>query len=198
MSFNRKHSNETKEKMRRSRIGKIPWNKGKKGIYSQEYILKLQESHKRENLSEESRRNMSNSHKGKSSPKKGQKLSDMTKEKLRLANIGKKQSKETIEKRRPLISGKNAPNWIDGRSFEPYCIKFNNQKKEEIREQYGRKCYICEKEEKDNKYKSGKQIKLSVHHIDSDKEQGCNGKQWKLVPLCCNCHSKLHRGENIL
>ena len=33
-------------------------------------------------------------------------------------------------------------------------------------------------------------IKLSVHHVDHDKEQGCNGKPFNLVPFCASCHSK--------
>ncbi len=86
-------------------------------------------------------------------------------------------------------SGKNSSAWEGGKSFEPYCEKFNNHKKEEIRNQYGRKCYICGRDEKDNITKTGKIRKLSVHHIDMDKEQGCNGKSWKLVPLCIHCHN---------
>lgn len=85
--------------------------------------------------------------------------------------------------------GENSFNWQGGKSFEPYCEKFNEKKKEEVREQYGRKCYICGKDEKDNITKTGKIWKLSVHHIDEDKEQGCNGKQWKLVPLCLKHHN---------
>jgi 5-methylcytosine-specific restriction endonuclease McrA len=32
--------------------------------------------------------------------------------------------------------------------------------------------------------------KLPVHHVDHDKEQGCNGKPFNLVPLCRKCHMK--------
>ena len=91
-------------------------------------------------------------------------------------------------------SGENHWNYQNGKSFEPYCEKFNNQKKEEIRNQYDRKCYVCNKDELENKYKSGKMIRLSIHHIDEDKQQGCNGKQWKLVTSCLHCHQKLHKG----
>ncbi len=87
------------------------------------------------------------------------------------------------------IHGENNPNWKGGISFAPYCEKFNNRKKEEIRNQYNRQCYICGKNEKDNITKTNKIIRLSVHHIDGDKEQGCNGKQWKLIPLCMHCHN---------
>lgn len=36
------------------------------------------------------------------------------------------------------------------------------------------------------------QRKLSVHHVDMNKDQGCNGHKWKLVPLCTSCHRKSH------
>ena len=80
--------------------------------------------------------------------------------------------------------GKNAPAWKGGLSFEPYCSKFNTQLKEHIRAKCGRICIVCGKSEKEN----GK--KLAVHHVDYDKEQGCKGKDWLLVPLCASCHSK--------
>lgn len=67
-----------------------------------------------------------------------------------------------------------------------YCEKFDEACKERIREKYNRLCYVCDKNEKDN----GR--KLDVHHIDMDKEQGCNGHEWKLIPLCKRCHGKSH------
>ncbi len=79
---------------------------------------------------------------------------------------------------------RNHPGWKGGISFEPYCEKFNEAKKEEIRNNYDRKCLVCAKTEIEN----GR--KLSVHHIDYDKEQGCNGKKWFLVPLCITHNSK--------
>lgn len=90
----------------------------------------------------------------------------------------------------------NNPNWRGGVSFGKYCPKFNEKKKEEIREQYNRICQYCGKHEKDNIAKNGKQRKLSVHHVDSDKEQGCNGKPWKLIPFCMTCHGKMYKNQN--
>lgn len=49
-------------------------------------------------LSEEARKKISNSRKGKPSPRKGVKLTEETKEKLRKANVGKKLSEETKKK----------------------------------------------------------------------------------------------------
>jgi len=117
---------------------------------------------------------------------------------------GTHHSKETKQKMRDNhvdFSGENHPmygihkfaesasNWQGGKSFEPYCPKFNEKKKEEVREEYNRKCYICNIDEKNNITKTNKPWKLAVHHIDDDKEQGCNDKPWKLVPLCLHCHN---------
>jgi intein-encoded DNA endonuclease-like protein len=64
-----------------------------------------------------------------------------------------------------------------------YCYKFDNNCKEQNREKYGRECFFCGKTEMTN----GK--KLSVHHADYNKNQGCdNTPDWKLVPLCKKCH----------
>ena len=81
-------------------------------------------------------------------------------------------------------SGENHPNWKGGISFEPYCSKFNNQLKEQVRDKFNRKCFLCGKPEKDNNNR-----KLHVHHVDYNKGQGC-GYQWSLIPLCESCHAK--------
>lgn len=86
--------------------------------------------------------------------------------------------------------GKFNPAWNGGTSFGIYCPKFNFQKKEEIRNKYNRCCIICNKPETQNLTRKGKQLKLDVHHIDYNKEQGCENHQWRLVPLCKSCHSK--------
>lgn len=67
-----------------------------------------------------------------------------------------------------------------------YCEEFDEACKERIREKYNRLCYVCDKNEKNN----GR--KLDVHHVDMNKDQGCNGNEWKLVPLCKVCHGKSH------
>lgn len=103
--------------------------------------------------------------------------------------FGKEHTKEYKQNMHEQNTLDKNPNWKGGKSFDPYCEKFNERKKEEVRNQYGRKCYICGKDEKNNITKTKRQFKLSVHHIDEDKEQGCNGKPWKLVPLCIHCHN---------
>lgn len=86
-------------------------------------------------------------------------------------------------------SGENNPRWKDGRSFAPYCLKFNIPRRRAVRNFFGRMCLACGKHESENVC-GNKQFSLSVHHIDHDKEQGCNGKPFNLIPLCHSCHTK--------
>lgn len=73
-----------------------------------------------------------------------------------------------------------------------YCWKFNEKCRENNREKYDRECYMCGLLEEENIDKNGDQRKLSVHHADMDKMQGCDDIKWKLVPVCMDCHGKLH------
>jgi len=82
------------------------------------------------------------------------------------------------------ITGENSSFWKGGISFDPYCPKFNNRRKEAVRNFFGRKCIACGSDEVEFK------ARLPVHHIDHDKEQGCDGKPFNLVPLCIKCHGK--------
>lgn len=80
--------------------------------------------------------------------------------------------------------GENSSSWKGGISFEPYCPKFTEELKEKVRQEWDYKCGNCDKTQENN------QSKLRVHHIDYDKEQGCNGKGFFLMPLCTSCHGK--------
>lgn len=73
-----------------------------------------------------------------------------------------------------------------------YCPAFDDECRESNREKYGRRCFICGISEKKNVTKKGDQWKLSVHHYDMDKMQGCDGRIWKLIPLCMRCHPQAH------
>ena len=74
----------------------------------------------------------------------------------------------------------------------PYCPAFNEECKELNREKYGRKCFLTGLAEEENITSKGKQQKLSVHHVDMNKMQGCNGIRWKLVPICLKWHKIAH------
>lgn len=85
------------------------------------------------------------------------------------------------------IRGAKCGMWKGGISFGEYCPKFNDRLKEEIREAFGRKCFLCGAPE--NGYK------LHVHHCDYNKGQGC-GQRWNLIPLCRSCHMKTNSNRH--
>jgi len=144
---------------------------------------------------------------GRNNPFFGKTHSKETRAKLRAIAIGRIMTEETrikisqtlkgsftSEETRDRNKGKNNPmygrtgethpNWQGGISFEPYCSKFNNQLKESIRNHDNRTCVLCGTGEIQNGQR------LSVHHIDGDKMQGCSGKSWYLCALCRSCNSR--------
>lgn len=83
--------------------------------------------------------------------------------------------------------GENNPAWKGGLSFEPYCHKFNNEFKEYIRDKFGRVCFLCPKTEEENTER------LSVHHVNYNKNCGCDGDlTCQFVPLCRSCNAKVN------
>jgi len=87
-------------------------------------------------------------------------------------------------------SGKNNPQWRGGISFKPYCPKFNNEFKEYIRDKFGRICFLCDKNEEENEQK------LSVHHVNYNKNCGCDDDETcQFVPLCRSCNSKVNKNR---
>ena len=158
--------------------------------------LTIEMNKNRPPISEETRQKMRNSHLGKHlSEEHKRKLSaaskdrTYTKERNEKLSNSKKGITFTKEHRIKLSCAKQciSPNDWDGFAKEQkYCSKFNNQLKEQIRNKYNRKCFLCDKSEENNGQR------LSVHHVDLNKDQGCNGYDWKLVPLCQSCHSRCH------
>lgn len=87
--------------------------------------------------------------------------------------------------------GENNPNWQGGISFGKYCPKFNDEFKEYIRDKFGRVCFQCGKTEEEN----GR--RLSVHHVNYDKNCGCAETEedkkvddgtCQFIPLCISCN----------
>lgn len=76
-------------------------------------------------------------------------------------------------------AGENAVNYIDGRSYLPYCKKFNNEFKEAVRVRDSRICQLCGKTQEENKER------LSAHHIHYDKTN-CYPD---CIALCRICNS---------
>ena len=77
------------EEHRRKLTGRIPYNKGKHGIYSEDTRRKWSEIRKGRTLSEEHRRKIAESLKGRISPMKGRTISAETRNKLSESHKGK-------------------------------------------------------------------------------------------------------------
>lgn len=160
-----KHSNKTKEKMRKSAIGRV---------YSKEHNKNVSLAMKRIGhkppsplgriWSEESRKKASKSHRG---------LRHTQESKIKIGMSSRIRNK-----------GKNCSFWKGGISEYSYPEKWTYILKNAIRERDGYMCYECEihQDELVGRYK-----KLSVHHIDYNKDN-CNPDN--LISLCHICHSK--------
>lgn len=86
---------------------------------------------------------------------------------------------------------KGNPNWQNGISFELYTQEFNNELKEKIRQRDNYTCQLCGKTQKQESKTRNR--KLSVHHIDYDKE---NCDKSNLITLCSSCNSKVNRNRD--
>jgi hypothetical protein len=93
-------------------------------------------------------------------------------------------------------SGSKHYNWQDGKSYEPYCPKFNENLKKRIRAFFNNECILCGKTKEENNQN------MSCHHVEYDKKACCDGKLVHFATLCQSCHSKTNheraRWENML
>ncbi len=101
-------------------------------------------------------------------------------------------SKESLEKMSNTVKGKNIkgdrhPQWQGGISFEPYGIEFNEKLRAQIRGRDNYRCQECFRHQDELYYKNGNKYSLLVHHIDYDKK---NNDESNLISLCNSCHSQ--------
>lgn len=115
---------------------------------------------------------------------KGRPVSEDTKR--RMSEAARNISDETRRKLSAANQGIPYTEWVGFATDGLYCHKFNDSCREHNRDKYGRACFICGKGEEDNGQR------LSVHHVDMSKSQGCDGEKWKLVPVCRSCHRRAH------
>lgn len=185
----KKHSEETRKKMSERHKG-VPHSKEHsenigKALKGREitWTDKLRKYRTGKKASEETKQKMSKSHVGKNNHQFGKKLSGDHRQKI----------SETRIERGVAVGCKN-PQYIDGRKSFPYCPKFNERRKRAVRTFFDFMCIACGCQQDENIiYLKGKGFrfeKLAVHHVDHDKEQGCNGKPFNLLPFCRSCHSK--------
>jgi len=150
-------------------------------------------------FSKQTRANMSKAARGKKlSEEHKRKISESCKivlsttemrKKLRDAQLGRRHSEETKKKIGEAQQGDKHHSWKGGVSFEPYCPKFNEAFKESIREKFGRVCFLCPTTEEEN----GR--KLSIHHVQYEKNCLCDDIKCEFVPLCDSCHGKTNHNR---
>lgn len=83
------------------------------------------------------------------------------------------------------IKGEGHPNWLGGKSFEPYSIDWNETLKKAIRERDSYTCQLCGRPQDTKK-------QHAVHHIDYNKKN-CNPEN--LITLCCSCHIRTNKNR---
>ena len=105
-----------------------------------------------------------------------------------LCNSCTRNQKENRINHSCIMQGINRNEFIGFLTNQRYCKLFNEKFKEKIREQYHRKCYLCNKLESDN----GR--KLDVHHVNYNKKCLC-GSACEFIPLCMQCHAKTGRNR---
>lgn len=115
--------------------------------------------------------------------KKGKPLSDEHRMKLRESCKGINSGENNAMWGK---TGKKCPNWLDGKSFEPYPITFNNKFKRAIRKRENYTCLKC------GKHQEREKRALSVHHINYNKmlttEQNC-------CAVCRSCNGEVNKNR---
>jgi hypothetical protein len=105
-------------------------------------------------------------------------------------NKGIPATEEAKSKSRDAQKGEKSHCWKGGIAYLPYCFKFDRKRRRAVRNFFGNKCMCCGKHVIENIVNKKGQLNLSVHHVDHNKEQGCNGIPFNLVPMCAECHGK--------
>lgn len=125
-ALNRKHSEKTKQKIKKAiiKLGLKPPSPRNR-IVKESTKIKLREINKNRKVTW------------------GNKISSSL--------IGHEHSETTKEKMSKSKKGERHWNWQNGKSFEPYGLEFNDDLKEVIRNRDRRKCQICKKTELEEK-----------------------------------------------
>jgi hypothetical protein len=90
-----------------------------------------------------------------------------------------------------LKNPKNHPNYIDGRSKEPYPLEWNLELKESIRKRDNYECQCCGMTEEEHLIVIG--TVLNIHHIDYNKK---NCKEENLITTCFWCNLRANNNRN--
>ena len=156
--------------------------------FSKEWKQHLADAHKGHKRSLESRLKQSKTCTEKPHPVKSHQHTIESRQKLREYHTGRKLSDETKKKiskshtgmMAVWMRGEKHPNWNNGSSFYPYCTKFNQNLKEQVRDRDDRICQLCGIVENGRKH--------NVHHVHYDREN-CYPD---LICLCVVCNTKVN------
>lgn len=88
--------------------------------------------------------------------------------------------------------GPLAANWRGGISFEPYCYKFNDDFKRNVRHFFDNKCVLCLYEGLETPTQSRL---LNVHHVHYDKRSLCNEDSPRMFAPLCDSHHGMTNGD---
>ena len=194
--FGKERANEIKIKMGNKHKGCKIWNKG----LTKETDLIVAK--------------IAQSKQGKVSKMKGKKLIEIYGEekareignKISRGNSGKTPSIKTRETLSKALQGKNVginngmfgkcrekhPNWLGGKSFEPYTLDFNKQFKEAIRIRDNYTCQLCSIFEDDHLILYNG--RLHIHHIDYNKK---NSFPQNCIALCLRCNLLVNKDREL-
>lgn len=186
-NLSKKEQNKYKQKLIikiKNKKVRIPWNKNKE--LSKKHKLKISKSRKGLYLSKTTKEKISKTQKGHIGYMLGKKHSKQTRKQMSRVHKTRMQDvNERMKSSQPLeLNG----NWLGGKSFEPYSIKFNKGLKEKIKKRDNYICQLCKIKEKDYFQQ------LSIHHIDYDKK---NCGENNLITLCQSCNSKVNYNRSI-
>jgi 5-methylcytosine-specific restriction endonuclease McrA len=134
------------------------------GIFPRKKGLKRKKGGKR---SEETKKKMSQAHKG-----------------LTVWNKGKKGVQKHSEEVKEKLSGSNSVHWLGGIASKPYSTDWTKTLRRSIRERDNYTCQVCGKQEEERTH--------DVHHIDYDKN---NSNIKNLITLCNICHAKTNHNR---